>query len=79
MVTFIIFFEQVSLNELSQYDVDPVRQAIADSWPQKFDDSSAREVWGWDHHYDEELLTEYMIENLGGKKMENVFKEELRL
>jgi threonine 3-dehydrogenase len=62
-----------------KYDVDPVRQAIADSWPQKFDDSSAREVWGWDHHYDEELLTEYMIENLGGKKMENVFKEELRL
>ena len=50
-----------------QYEVDPVRQAIADSWPRRFDDSSAREVWGWDHHYDEELLTKYMIENLGGK------------
>merc|ERR1712134_86968 len=49
------------------YEVDPVRQAIADSWPRRFDDSSAREVWGWDHHYDEELLTKYMIENLGGK------------
>merc|ERR1711990_1167114 len=49
------------------YDVDPVRQAIADSWPRRFDDSSAREVWGWSHHYDEELLTKYMIENLGGK------------
>jgi len=49
------------------YDVDPIRQAIADSWPRRFDDSSAREVWGWSHHYDEELLTKYMIENLSGK------------
>ena len=30
------------------YDVDPVRQAIADSWPDRIDDSAARDVH--DHH-----------------------------
>ena len=24
------------------YEIDPVRQAIADSWPRKFDDRNAR-------------------------------------
>lgn len=47
------------------YKIDPVRQAIADSWPRRFDDRNAREVWGWDHEYDLGRLTEYMIQNLG--------------
>src|SRR5690606_23694882 len=34
------------------YDVDPVRQAIADSWPRRLDDSAARTEWGWRHEYD---------------------------
>ncbi|MGR8978872.1 MAG: NAD-dependent epimerase/dehydratase family protein [Gammaproteobacteria bacterium] len=29
------------------YRVDPMRQAIADSWPRHMDDSAAREEWGW--------------------------------
>lgn len=29
------------------FDVDPVRQRIADSWPESLDDSAAREEWGW--------------------------------
>jgi hypothetical protein len=28
------------------YEVDPVRQAIADSWPRRVDDSAARTEWG---------------------------------
>jgi len=39
------------------YDVDPIRQAIADSWPNHMDDSAAREEWGWNPKYDLELMT----------------------
>ncbi|MDE2762144.1 MAG: NAD-dependent epimerase/dehydratase family protein [Gemmatimonadota bacterium] len=34
------------------YEPDPVRQAIADSWPERLDDSEAREQWGWRHEYE---------------------------
>ena len=34
------------------YDPDPLRQSIADSWPARLDDSEAREQWGWRHHYE---------------------------
>ena len=30
-----------------RYKVDPVRQAIAESWPRHMDDSVARREWGW--------------------------------
>ena len=33
-------------------EVDPLRQAIADSWPNSMDDSVARNEWGWNHEYD---------------------------
>lgn len=34
------------------YDPDPLRQSIADSWPARLDDSEAREQWGWQHRYE---------------------------
>nr|XP_042140936.1 myotubularin-related protein 9 isoform X2 [Peromyscus maniculatus bairdii] len=34
------------------YCVDPLRQAIAESWPMNLDDSSARKDWGWKHDFD---------------------------
>lgn len=46
------------------YDVDPVRQSIADSWPNSLDDSAAREEWGWDPEYDLEKMTIDMLEKL---------------
>lgn len=46
------------------YDVDPVRQAIADSWPNSLDDSAAREEWGWKPEYDLDSMTKDMLEKL---------------
>ena len=45
------------------YDVDPVRQAIADSWPNSLDDSAAREEWDWAPHYG---LRAMVVEMLAG-------------
>ena len=46
------------------YKVDPLRQAIADSWPNSLDDGAAREEWGWQPEYDLESMTRDMIENI---------------
>ena len=43
------------------HDTDPMRQAIADSWPRELDDSAAREEWGWTPHYDMESMTVEML------------------
>lgn len=47
------------------YRVDPMRQAIADSWPRRLDDSAAREEWGWAPRYDLPALVADMLEKLG--------------
>lgn len=49
------------------YDVDPVRQAIAESWPNKMDDSAARAEWGWDPKWNLAAMTEDMLKVLGEK------------
>lgn len=46
------------------FDIDPVRQAIADSWPRSLDDSAARREWGWAARYDLESMVQDMITNL---------------
>lgn len=46
------------------YQVDPVRQAIADSWPDSIDASSAKEEWGFKADYDLASMTEDMIDKL---------------
>lgn len=50
-----------------EYDVDPLRQSIADSWPKRLDDSAAREEWGWEPHYDLDAMVGDMMENLRKK------------
>lgn len=47
-----------------KYDVDPIRQAIADSWPNSLDDSAARAEWGWSPKYDMAAMTTDMLEKL---------------
>lgn len=46
------------------YAVDPVRQAIAESWPDHIDDTAAREEWGWRHEYDMAAMTADMFKHL---------------
>lgn len=50
-----------------RYEVDPVRQAIADSWPNKMDDSCARAEWDWKPSYDLDEMTKDMIKHLREK------------
>ncbi len=47
-----------------EYDVDPLRQAIADSWPNSLDDTCAREEWGWKPEYDLDTMTRDMLDKL---------------
>jgi len=47
-----------------RYEVDPVRQAIATSWPDSMDDSCARAEWDWKPVYDMDSMTRDMIECL---------------
>jgi len=47
------------------YTIDPVRQAIAESWPRSMDDSAARTDWGWREQYDLSAMTEDMLRHIG--------------
>jgi len=49
------------------YEVDPVRQAIADSWPRSLDDSAAHADWGFAPRYDLETMTTDMLARLASK------------
>ena len=74
-VTAMSFDPEIIYNEIKkhypnfkiEYNPDPIRQAIADSWPNKMDDSCARNEWGWNPQYDLEKMTIDMIENLKKK------------
>ena len=46
------------------YDIDPLKQSIAESWPDKMDDTCARREWGWAPNYDLRRMTIDMIEHL---------------
>ena len=47
-----------------EYQVDPLRQAIADSWPNRLDDTCARLEWDWNPEYDLDAMTRDMLEKL---------------
>ncbi|WML44472.1 L-threonine 3-dehydrogenase [Neobacillus sp. PS3-40] len=49
------------------YDVDPVRQKIADSWPNFIDATAAKQEWGFKAEYDLAKMTKDMIEKLRQK------------
>lgn len=47
-----------------EYEIDPVRQAIADSWPRRIDDTAARVEWGWRPEFDIEAMTVEMLKHI---------------
>ncbi|GEN32170.1 nucleoside-diphosphate-sugar epimerase [Cerasibacillus quisquiliarum] len=59
---------QVYIPEFTlEYDVDPVRQQIADSWPNCIDSTAAQEEWGFKAQYDLQAMTKDMLEKLAAK------------
>lgn len=46
------------------YEVDPMRQSIADSWPNSLDTSAALNEWGFKPEYDLESMTTDMLSKL---------------
>ncbi len=49
------------------YDVDPLKQGIAESWPDIMDDTCARQEWDWKPVYDLDAMTKDMLEHLAVK------------
>ena len=49
------------------YELDELRQGIADSWPNSLDDSCARSEWDWKPQYDLPAMTRDMIETIRRK------------
>ena len=57
------------------YNVDPVRQSIAESWPNSIDPSCAINEWGFKFEYDLAKMTKDMLQKLGEK---GIGKESLQ-
>lgn len=51
------------------YENDPLRQAIADSWPNSLDDSCARAEWDWKPQFDLDAMTRDMLDKLRLKNL----------
>ncbi len=50
-----------------EFEIDPVRQGIADSWPDSLDDTCARSEWGWNPQFDLGKMTVDMLAKLRTK------------
>ncbi|UJS27665.1 NAD-dependent epimerase/dehydratase family protein [Macrococcoides canis] len=44
------------------YDVDPVREGIAQSWPNSIDATEAKQQWGFDPKFDLDTMTKEMLD-----------------
>ncbi|MDR1202303.1 MAG: NAD-dependent epimerase/dehydratase family protein [Tannerellaceae bacterium] len=51
-------------NFTMEYQIDPLRQTIADSWPNSLDDTCAREEWDWKPIYNLDSMTQDMLTKL---------------
>lgn len=51
------------------YEVDPVRETIARSWPHRIDDNAARDEWDWSPEHDMASMTADMIKELSSQRL----------
>jgi len=49
------------------YDVEPMKQGIANSWPNNMDDSAARQEWGWKPEWNLQSMTQDMLKVIADK------------
>lgn len=49
------------------FDVDPVKAQISASWPNKLDDTCAREEWGWNPQWDIDAMIDDMLDKISRK------------
>jgi nucleoside-diphosphate-sugar epimerase len=54
-------------NFVMEYDINPLKQSIANSWPNSLDDTCAREEWGWNPKFNLSSMTEDMLKKLKKK------------
>ncbi|MBU3143088.1 L-threonine 3-dehydrogenase [Clostridium sp. CF012] len=52
---------------IMDYNVDPIRQGIADSWPNSMDSTCAKNEWGFVAEYDLAKMTTDMLQKLRAK------------
>lgn len=50
-----------------EYNVDSLKQSIANSWPNSLDDSAARTEWDWKPSFDLDTMTQDMLEKLSAR------------
>ncbi|MFI3321992.1 MAG: NAD-dependent epimerase/dehydratase family protein [Rikenellaceae bacterium] len=70
------FSPEVLFNEIKKhipdfsvtYQIDEVKQHIANSWPNSLDDSCANEEWGWKPQWNLENMTKDMLEVITKKQ-----------
>ena len=55
-----------------EYDVNPLLQSIADSWPDDLDDTAAREEWDWAPKYNLDQMTNVMLDAITKRVTESV-------
>lgn len=48
----------------TSYNIDKLKQSIANSWPNNMDDSEARKDWGWQEKWGLNKMVDDMIKNL---------------
>lgn len=76
------FSPEIIFNEIKKhipelqisYDVDPMKQSIANSWPNSLDDSCAREEWGWEPKWNLQTMTTDMLNVIGTKFAKGILK-----